>query len=74
MSEVEHPFILLDSTAEYISGTQQLDGICSSGLKCVTVLLGVYDRFSGVPLIGVINQPFFEFADGEYVGQFSRVF
>lgn len=33
-------------------------GITSSGLDCVTVLIGVYDKNTGNPLIGVINQPF----------------
>lgn len=33
-------------------------GITSSGLDCVTVLIGVYDKISGNPLVGVINQPF----------------
>lgn len=33
-------------------------GITSSGLDCVTVLIGVYDKDSGDPLMGVINQPF----------------
>lgn len=31
----------------------------TKGLKCVTVLIGVYDD-QGEPVMGVINQPFFE--------------
>jgi len=32
--------------------------IYQSGLQCVTVLIGVFDRISGQPVLGVINQPF----------------
>jgi len=59
---------LADSTAEYIAG-DGLDGsegapadpesMVKSGLHCVTVLIGAYDRSSGIPLMGVINQPFY---------------
>lgn len=31
------------------------------GLPCVTVLIGVYDRTSGLPVGGVVNQPFAEY-------------
>lgn len=51
----------LDATAEYIKGEEKLTvfpNIPSSGLKCVTVLIGVYQLSTGVPIIGVINQPF----------------
>lgn len=34
--------------------------IYHSGLPCVTVLVGVYDRISGQPVAGVVNQPFAE--------------
>lgn len=33
-------------------------GITSTGLDCVTVLIGVYDMATGIPVIGVISQPF----------------
>lgn len=33
-------------------------GITSTGLDCVTVLVGVYDITTGVPVIGVVAQPF----------------
>ncbi|XP_074071600.1 inositol polyphosphate 1-phosphatase isoform X2 [Macrotis lagotis] len=51
----------LDSTYQYIKGSADIKpnrGIFPCGLQCVTILIGVYDRQTGVPLIGVINQPF----------------
>nr|CAD7406725.1 unnamed protein product [Timema cristinae] len=52
----------IDSTAEYISGEEiksPVADIFQSGLRCVTVLIGVFDRNTGTPVIGVINQPFY---------------
>nr|CAD7452739.1 unnamed protein product [Timema tahoe] len=52
----------IDSTAEYISGEEirsPVVDIFQSGLRCVTVLIGVFDRNTGTPVIGVINQPFY---------------
>ncbi|XP_045415528.1 inositol polyphosphate 1-phosphatase isoform X2 [Lemur catta] len=51
----------IDSTYQYIKGSADVkpnQGIFPYGLQCVTVLVGVYDRQTGVPLMGVINQPF----------------
>ncbi|XP_073815576.1 inositol polyphosphate 1-phosphatase-like isoform X3 [Musca autumnalis] len=51
----------IDATAEYISGDTMFTnfpGITSTGLDCVTVLIGVYDTITGIPVIGVICQPF----------------
>ncbi|KAH8312095.1 hypothetical protein KR044_009372 [Drosophila immigrans] len=51
----------IDATAEYISGETvftDFPGITSTGLDCVTVLIGVYERDSGVPVIGIVAQPF----------------
>ncbi|XP_018790935.1 PREDICTED: inositol polyphosphate 1-phosphatase [Bactrocera latifrons] len=51
----------IDGTAEYISGDSiftDFPGITSTGLDCVTVLVGVYDRTNGRPVIGVVSQPF----------------
>ncbi|EDW97305.2 inositol polyphosphate 1-phosphatase [Drosophila yakuba] len=53
----------IDATAEYISGDTMFTdfpGITSTGLDCVTVLIGVYERDTGVPVIGVMAQPFGE--------------
>lgn len=52
----------IDSTSEYISGKwgdeEEGSSVVSSGLQCVTVLIGVYDRNTGLPVAGVVNQPF----------------
>ncbi|XP_054726265.1 inositol polyphosphate 1-phosphatase [Anastrepha obliqua] len=51
----------IDGTAEYISGDSiftDFPGITSTGLDCVTVLVGVYERTTGIPVIGVVSQPF----------------
>jgi len=37
---------------------KEMDGIVVSGLPCATVLIGVFHRESGLPVAGVINQPF----------------
>nr|XP_023665851.1 inositol polyphosphate 1-phosphatase isoform X2 [Paramormyrops kingsleyae] len=50
-----------DSTFQYIKGVEDsvpTGGVYSQGLQCVTVLIGVYNRHSGTPVMGVINQPF----------------
>lgn len=51
---------LSDSTTEYISNSpgEEIDSIVVSGLPCATVLIGVFHRESGLPVAGVINQPF----------------
>ncbi|KAL7727325.1 hypothetical protein ACLKA6_008609 [Drosophila palustris] len=51
----------IDATAEYISGDTiftNFPGITSTGLDCVTVLIGVYERDSGIPVMGIVAQPF----------------
>lgn len=51
----------IDATQEYISGIELLSdvpGIFLSGLQCATVLIGVYDLQSGIPVLGIVNQPF----------------
>ncbi|KAM9248548.1 inositol polyphosphate 1-phosphatase isoform 2-T5 [Dugong dugon] len=51
----------LDSTYQYIKGSADIkpnQGIFPCGLQCVTILIGVYDIQTGMPLMGVINQPF----------------
>lgn len=57
-------YIIIDSTNEYISGnvdTINEYGFHSNGLHCVTINIGLFDKHSGKPIAGVINQPFFEF-------------
>ncbi|NWX94716.1 INPP phosphatase, partial [Nothoprocta ornata] len=51
-----------DSTNEYIRGHEDVapeDGIYPSGLRSALVLVGAYERRSGCPVLGVINEPFF---------------
>lgn len=61
-------FTHLDSTHEYINGVTQkkYPKIATTGLECVTVLIGLYDKGTGKPLGGIINQPFFEKTDAGY--------
>ncbi|XP_053661235.1 inositol polyphosphate 1-phosphatase [Anopheles marshallii] len=66
----------IDGTAEYIKGEEKLtkfSNIASSGLKCCTVLIGVYETSQGTPILGVINQPFADKASeqDEFQGKYS---
>lgn len=45
-----------------IRGTSE-GAIHRDGLSCVTVLIGVHDRASGLPVGGIINQPFAVFSE-----------
>ncbi|CAL7940693.1 unnamed protein product [Xylocopa violacea] len=61
----------IDSTADYINGGEKVDdatGVHLSGLRCVTVLIGVYLKSTGVPIIGVVNQPFYTNVDSRWKG------
>nr|AEE63501.1 unknown [Dendroctonus ponderosae] len=51
----------IDGTNEYIRGgyDEKIENVYPKGLKCVTVLIGVYNS-EGHPVMGLINQPFFE--------------
>lgn len=55
-------FPFSDCTAEYIQGSfGNVDhNIDVNGLKCVTVLIGVYNKLTGFPVMGVINRPFID--------------
>ncbi|XP_059385004.1 inositol polyphosphate 1-phosphatase-like isoform X1 [Carassius carassius] len=51
----------IDGTSQYIEGKEEEEpdeGFCQSGLPCALVLIGVYLRSTGQPVMGVINQPF----------------
>ncbi|XP_069762476.1 inositol polyphosphate 1-phosphatase isoform X2 [Narcine bancroftii] len=51
----------IDSTNQYIKGQLEekfKSGIHPHGLKSAAVLIGVFDRNSGQPIMGVINVPF----------------
>lgn len=55
-----------DSTAEYIQAKKNNpdeNGIEMGGLRCVCVLIGVYDLQTGIPVMGIINQPFYKESD-----------
>lgn len=64
----------IDSTSEYIAGKweeEDQSGVAASGLQCVCVLIGAYRLADGVPLLGVINQPFRQRVGCEgYTGKF----
>ncbi|XP_037226653.1 inositol polyphosphate 1-phosphatase [Falco rusticolus] len=52
----------IDSTNEYIGGREDVaavDGIAPAGLCSALVLIGAYDRRTGCPVLGVINEPFY---------------
>lgn len=54
-------FSIQDATSQYIEGREEVlkEGfLCPSGLHCALVLIGVYLRSTGEPVMGVINQPF----------------
>lgn len=51
----------IDSTAQYIQGQKSKPdehGVVYEGLQCVTVLIGVYQVDTGLPIAGVVFQPF----------------
>lgn len=58
----------IDSTSEYVNGVWETEDntterIITSGLQCVTSLIGVYHTLTGLPLIGIANQPFVSTVD-----------
>lgn len=63
----------IDSTAQYIQGEVGIvtDSLVSEGLQCVVVLIGVYNKKSGLPLIGVTNQPFYHLAGSRWTGNIT---
>lgn len=62
----------IDATSQYIEGREEelQQGVLSpSGLHCALVLIGVYLRSSGEPVMGVINQPFNHKDDSGWRGE-----
>ncbi|NXT99605.1 INPP phosphatase, partial [Buphagus erythrorhynchus] len=52
-----------DSTNEFIGGREDVaavEGVAPGGLRSALVLVGVFERRTGVPVLGVINEPFFQ--------------
>ncbi|KAF8560875.1 hypothetical protein P879_09114 [Paragonimus westermani] len=58
-------FILTDPIGQQHSLTPCILRHIPGTLANVTVLIGVFDRISGIPFLGVINQPFYRPADSE---------
>lgn len=58
-----------DATDEYIKGITKTNypNIPATGLECVTVLIGLYDKGNGKPIGGIINQPFHQQTETGYV-------
>ena len=50
----------IDATSQYIKGGEGYEegGLPIKGLPVVTVLLGAFLKSSGLPVLGVVNQPF----------------
>jgi len=51
----------IDATSQYIKGGgegYEEEGLPTKGLPVVTVLLGAFLKSSGLPVLGVVNQPF----------------
>lgn len=63
----------IDSTSEYVKGNNgnQEGGLFHSGLPCVTVLIGLFHRDTGLPIGGVVNQPFANYSqeNSKWVGE-----
>jgi len=54
----------IDGTNQYITGREgqpARDPLQKRGLGVVTVLIGVFNRKTGVPVAGVVNQPFVDY-------------
>ncbi|CAH2105717.1 unnamed protein product [Euphydryas editha] len=60
----------IDATAEFIAGVRN-EAKPGHGLPCVTVLIGAYLKSTGEPVIGVINQPFYENGKGRIIWGFN---
>ncbi|CAH8823814.1 unnamed protein product [Trichobilharzia szidati] len=54
-ADVEH----LNQINHFFENPTSLIRFYRGGLINVTILIGLFDRYTGVPLIGVINQPFY---------------
>ncbi|XP_049820304.1 inositol polyphosphate 1-phosphatase [Aethina tumida] len=61
----------IDCTGEYINGVDSEfeNGLYLSGLRCVTVLIGAYNKETQLPIMGIINQPFVEEKSSRWKGR-----
>ncbi|RUS78447.1 hypothetical protein EGW08_013793 [Elysia chlorotica] len=51
----------IDATGQYIKGeigVEDDNGITEDGLQCVAILIGMFQKSSGRPVLGVVVQPF----------------
>ena len=67
----------IDATSEYITGANastNIPNIEKTGLKCATVLIGAYDKETNKPIMGIINQPFFQQLGDDGDGHKSKIF
>ena len=44
-------------------------GIHVTGLQCCTILIGVFNLLTGLPLAGVVTQPFYDKQDDSWLGR-----
>ncbi|KAL4222445.1 Inositol polyphosphate 1-phosphatase [Mactra antiquata] len=63
----------IDSTAQYIQGMVGVESndLVDEGLQCVAVLIGVYDKTNGLPIVGVTNQPFYTLDSSTWKGSIT---
>lgn len=64
--------MILDGTNEYIAGKEvppTHHGIHVTGLQCCTILIGVFNLLTGLPLAGVVAQPFYHKQDNCWFGR-----
>ncbi|GFO06219.1 inositol polyphosphate 1-phosphatase [Plakobranchus ocellatus] len=57
----------IDATGQYIKGeigVQDEYGLIGDGLQCVAILIGMFQKSSGRPLLGVAVQPFAWYSQG----------
>jgi inositol polyphosphate 1-phosphatase len=62
----------IDNTGAYVAGctgTLTKTGVYSNGLQCITVIIGVFDRSTGMPVVGVLNQPFHQHLETRWLGK-----
>lgn len=55
-------YVYLDCTSQYVLGIEDSiskpSGVYEAGLQCVLVLIGVHCLDTGLPVMGIVNQPF----------------
>lgn len=61
----------IDCTGEYVHGGagKCINNVHINGLKCVTILIGAFNKNTGAPVMGVINRPFLDEEDFQFSQQ-----